>query len=267
MKLVYCDEAGDPGYPKYESPCFFLTFLYMNAEDWDKCFEHLLKTRRDLRSEGLPLRLEFHSREFFLNKNPYTRLKLSNHSRIKIIDTLIDSIAQLSQFNVRSINVAIAKKRITSRYDVLDKAFSYGLTRIDTDLYKEKTTHKYSKFLILVDEGYLHKTRKICRKLRRFNYVPYEGGQDTRPLNLKAMVDDPSPKDSKFSYFIQTADLIAYLISQYVYIKFELNTSPKRKRFIADEKIIEWVDKLDTIFNIQACPQSELGHGIVVHPQ
>ncbi len=266
MKLVYCDEAGDPGYPKFESPCFFLTFLYMNVEHWDACFNHLLQTRRALRLEGLPTRLEFHSREFFLNKNPYTRLKLSNHKRIEIIDTLVDSISQLAQFNVQSINVVIVKERITSKYNVLDKAFTYGLTRIDTNLYKQKAQYKYGKFLLLVDDGYLHKVRGICRKLRRYNYVPYEGGHESRPITLSSIIDDPLPKDSKFSYFIQTADLIAYLISQYVYIKLELNASPKRKKFISDEKIIEWVERLDSIFNIDACPRSEFGHGIFVHP-
>lgn len=161
MKLVYSDEAGDPGYPKYESPCFILTLLYLNVENWGVCFEHLLSTRRKLKQYGLPARLEFHSREFFLNKKPYHDLKLSNKQRIKIIDTFIESISELKNYNVKTINIAIVKKNITDKYNVLDKAYTYGLTRVDTNLYFERQKnenlkeYKYGKFLLLIDDGYL----------------------------------------------------------------------------------------------------------------
>ncbi|MFV0822292.1 DUF3800 domain-containing protein [Legionella micdadei] len=107
----------------------------------------------------------------------------------------------------------------------------------------------------------------MCRKLYRYNYVPYKGGEQSRPIKLESIVDDPLPKNSQFSYFIQAADLIAYLISQYVYIELGINQSPKRKKFISDAKIKEWIDVLKPIFNINACKNSEFGYGIFVHPQ
>ncbi|CEG61463.1 protein of unknown function [Legionella micdadei] len=131
----------------------------MNVDKWDKCFKHFLDLRRSLKSYGLPTRIEFHSREFFLNKNPYTRLSLSNHIRIKIIEQFVRAISDLESLNVQSLNVAIIKDRIDGKYDVLEKAFTYGLTRIDTNLYydqqKNETDrfYKYGKFLLLLDDG------------------------------------------------------------------------------------------------------------------
>ncbi len=245
----------------------------MNVDVWDKCFKHFLQLRRNIRSLGLPVRMEFHSREFFLNKNPYTRLYLSNSKRITIIEQIVKSISEMKSLNIQSLNVAIIKSRIIEKYDVLDKAFTFGLTRIDTNLYYDKQRseserlYKYDKFLLLLDDGYLHKARRICRKLYRYNYVPYAQSDQSRQIKLESIIDDPLPKNSQFSYYIQAADLVAYLISQYVYIQLGLNQSPKRKKFISDEKIIEWIEELKPIFNIDACPNSEFGYGIFVHPK
>ncbi|HHT0593444.1 TPA: DUF3800 domain-containing protein [Legionella anisa] len=254
-------------------PAFFLSFLYMNVDIWDKCFENFLNLRRQLKLLGLPTRMEFHSREFFLNKNPYAKLKLSNSTRIKIINQVVESISELAVLNVQAINIAIIKNRINGKYDVLEKAFTYGLTRIDTNLHKEQQKgesdrfYKYGKFLLLLDEGYLNKIRGISRKLYRYNYVPYKNSEDCRQIKLTSIVDDPLPKNSQHSYCIQTVDLIVYLISQFIYIKLDLNESPKRKRLIPDEKINEWIETLKPIFNLNACPKSEFGYGIVVHPK
>ncbi len=271
MKIVYCDESGDPGYPKFQSPCFILSFLYFNIKNWDKCFEHLLNMRRELRSYGLPTRLEFHSREFFLNKMPFYKLNLDNKERITIIDKLVIGLSQLSKYHAEAINIVINKNNIQNNYNVLDKAFTYGLTRIDTNLFKDQQksndkVYHHSKFMLLVDNGYIHKVQRISRKLYRFNYVPYKGSQKSRPLMIKSLIDDPLPKNSKNSYFIQSVDLIAYLVSQYIYIKIDLEQSPKRKKFISDEKILEWIEKLRPIFNFDACPNSIFDYGIFSHP-
>ena len=121
--------------------------------------------------------------------------------------------------------------------------------------------------MLLIDDGYLHKVRYICRKLHRYNYVPYKGTESARQIRLKSLIDDPLPKNSKDSYFIQIADLITYLVSQYVYIKLKINQSPKRKKFVGDQKILEWMETINPIFNTEARKDSEFGYGIVSHPK
>lgn len=269
MKIVYTDEAGDPGFPRYETPCFILSFLYINAENWGTCFERLLEMRQNLKKYGLPVRLEFHSREFFLNKKPYHKLGLNNEVREKIIDEMVNSISDLNELGLEAINVAIVKEKImSSKYDVLDKAYIYGLTRIDNSIYFEgNRSMKKGKFMLLIDDGYLHKVRKVSRKMYRYNYVPYEDSSDSRQIKLETLVDDPLPKNSKDSYFIQVADFIAYLVSQYVYICLKKEQSPKRRKFVGDEKIQDWMEKIKPIFNMEASKKSEFDYGIVSHPQ
>ncbi|MCF6766624.1 DUF3800 domain-containing protein [Thiotrichales bacterium 19S3-7] len=273
MKIVYADEAGDPGYPE-ESPCFIVTLLYFNVNNWGNCFEYLLKVRRDLKSYGLPIRLEFHTREFFLNKKPYYKLQIGQNDRKHIIHTLANTISYLSnQFNLETINVAIIKKNITAntnRYDILEKAFEYGLRRIDNNLYydKQESNKKYlhHKFLLMIDNGYEQKIRKLCRKLYRYQYVPYEDSNNGRNLQLSSLIDDPIPKNSKNSYFIQLADFICYIVSQYIYIKLDINQSPKRKKFMDDQEIIKLMSIISPAFNLSACKSSPFGYGIYSHP-
>ncbi len=269
MKLVYCDESGDPGKPpRSQTPIFIHTFLYLNSSDWREVFHEIYKFRQQMKTDfNLPVRLEFHARNFILNKSPYTRLNLSNASRIKIFEQFTLLIKKLSiNEKIQCISTAIVKSRIgnDSDYSIFYQSLTYGLTRIDTNIYYNK--EKFKNFILIIDDGNYLSTRKITRKLVRHNFVPYENSEQGRQIKLDSLIDDPLQKKSKDSYLIQAADLISYIVSQYVCIKLNINSSPKRKKIISDEIILSYMSNMENVFNKKASQNGEFDYGIVVHP-
>jgi hypothetical protein len=72
MRIVYYDESGDDGFPIYSSPLFCLTATYMHYLSWKENFEAVLDIRRRLKSEfNFPVKIEFHTKYFLLDKHPY----------------------------------------------------------------------------------------------------------------------------------------------------------------------------------------------------
>lgn len=270
MKLVYFDEAGDLGKaPKSQTPIYVATFLYLKSSDWKDTFHEILEMRREIKKDyNIPVRLELHTRNFILNKNPYVKLNLSNPTRIEIIHRFLSLINKLGQEEkMACINIAIIKNRIAqgTPYNILDQAISLGTQRIDNNIYFNK--EKYSHFMLLVDDGYTQAMRKITRKMYRLNYVPYKSSEQSRQIKIQSLIDDPLPKNSKDSYFIQLADLISYVVSQYIYTKMGIIASPKLKKMVTDQEIHGWMEKMKCVFNTKACPKSEFGYGIKAHPE
>ena len=132
MRIAYYDEAGDDGVPG-SSPLFVLGAMYMHYLHWQGNFKRIQDFRSHLKQRyGFPIKLEVHSKELLLNKNPYRPYGISDDDRVAIIGECCDLIASL---DVRIVNVAIIKSRIQSAdYPVLDKALTYSVQRIENDL-------------------------------------------------------------------------------------------------------------------------------------
>src|SRR3989304_1523581 len=133
MHIAYYDESGDDGYPQYSSPLFAISTVYLHYLNWLPTYERLRDFRRSLKvSHRIPVKWEFHTRNFILNKNPYRSLALSDRARITVIDAFCDLIADL---DIKIINIVLVKPLITHPgYKVLDTALKYSVQRIENDL-------------------------------------------------------------------------------------------------------------------------------------
>lgn len=122
MQIAYFDETGDDGYPGYSSEIFVLTSLYMCQNHWKSNYEEMHKFRQTLKKEyGLPVKQEFHTKDFITDKNPYHG-KFPSEKRREILFRYCELVTKME---IRIINVAINKLKINRpKYNVLKKFLS-----------------------------------------------------------------------------------------------------------------------------------------------
>ncbi|MCK9617180.1 MAG: DUF3800 domain-containing protein [Lentimicrobiaceae bacterium] len=209
MYIAYFDETGDDGYPVYSSELFILTSLYMHSSNWKENYYRIYEFRKELKANyGFPIKEEFHAKEFITDKDPYHG-KYTANIRKEIIFRFFQFIPSL---DIKIISVAIDKQKIQRpEYNVLKKALTYNVQRIENDLIKTQ-----EKFLIITDEGRVSAMRNITRSIQKINYIPTGDGSGSYRKEIKCLIEDPLPKPSNESFFIQLVDLFSFIINLYV---------------------------------------------------
>jgi len=262
MYIAYYDESGDDGYPAYSSPLFVLTAVYIHYLDWKETFSQIQAFRTYIKNHyGLPVKIELHTKNLLLDKNPYRTFHINIDNRVNIITEFCQLIANLP---VSIINTVINKSKIYSDdYSVLENAFKYSIQRIENDLHANKPE---SRFMIITDEGRVGKMVKISRKIQKINFIPSIFGPETYRRDIRLLIEDPLPKNSQESYFIQIADLVSYIVYLYCLTKYELGNVPGRIReVITPAQLAEWLHILSAVLNLHASKSNE--YGLVCYPK
>lgn len=259
MYLAYFDESGDDGLPG-SSPLFVLSCVYMHHQYWKENFNRIQAFRRQLAKEhGFPFDFELHTKEFLTDKLPYRNLGKDPAFRREILEVWCALVGNL---NLRIVNVAINMSTVTRPdYEVLDTALTYAIQRIETDLISEG-----SRFLIITDEGRVAKMRTTARRIQRFNPIPSRFGRDSYRKEIELLVEDPLPKSSRESHFIQIADLVAYLVRLRLGIELGIQSFPNRlKSVLSPDDLESLFESLKPSLNIRASRNHPLG--IVCYPK
>lgn len=267
MVITYFDESGDDGYPKYSSELFVMSCIYMTDDQWQKNFDRMYRFKLFLRKQyGFHVREEFHTRQFLQDKDPYHGLYLP-----AVRKEILNWYAKLiNVLDVKIINVVIDKKRAeaagkTDSYNVLEQAFTYAIQRLENDM--NKSLGK-ANFMIITDEGRVNAMRSISRKIRKINFVPSQFDPSSYRSEISNLIEDPLPKDSKDSLFIQLADTMAYVVLLYAKQNLMEPTSawPKRVRKVldyGDER--KFLDQIISRLNTKASTKNK--YGIVYYPK
>ena len=194
-----------------------------------------------------------------LNKNPYRQLNLDDKKRIEVIYRYCECVSKLP---VKVVNVVINKTIIRKdNYQVLDSALTYSVQRVSNSI-----PNPNEKIIIISDEGRIPKMRKTTRRLQIFNPIPSRYTASVvaqRPIDR--LIEDPLPKESQHSYFIQISDLIAYLV--YNYMLEILAIGESNNRLPIDHSVIhELLDIISPVLNFKASTTNKYGFGIVCYP-
>lgn len=262
MYLAYFDETGDDGYPKYSSELFVLTSVYLHYQNWKDLYKKNLTFRTQLKNTvGFPVKTELHTKKLLLNKNPYKKFCWDDQQRLLLLLSIADFIGGL---NLKVINVCIDKRKITSQtqqyyQDILDKALTFNIQRIENDLKKSDPS---LKFMIITDEGRVGKMRKTTRRIQKINFIPSQYKPSTYRQDIELMIEDPLPKDSKESFFIQIADFISYFVFLYLLGKPKWHN---RLQWLNQKDVEEIIKKLSPVFNLDATKKNQ--YGIVCYPK
>jgi hypothetical protein len=260
--ITYFDEAGDDGYPAYSSPQFILSALYMKDENWKSNYELFYQFRKYLKERyNFPVKYEMHTKDFLLNKKPFTNM-MSLDDKLSLIKDTCRFLAK--KVNVQLVNVVIDKTAIkNSDYNVLDTALTYSVQRIENSIRCEGN----ERFLIITDEGRVGKMKNTTRRIQKFNYIPSKYNFNSYRKEIQLLIEDPLPKKSDESFFIQACDTVSYLVHLYALVEYNIGNYPKRLPNKIDFNFVkECLDILkDGALNLKASSNNE--YGIVCYPK
>jgi len=217
---MYVDESGDCGLQLHNSPTryFVLTGVVLHERMWKNTLDRLINFRRRLRASfGLRLREELHAAAMI--NHPGDLVRIRRNDRLTIIRKFADEIAGCTDLNV--INVVVDKQDKPEGYPVFERAWEVLIQRFENTILHRNfpaSTTAEDVGMLFPDHTDDKKLTRLLRRMRRYNPVPHERSftPGYRNLKLNLIVEDPNFRVSDHSFFIQAADLAAFLLYQHL---------------------------------------------------
>jgi hypothetical protein len=187
----------------------------VDSSDWADAFDGLIAFRRWVRTAfGLRVRDEIKANYLLRNGGALRDLKrpLSEEARFKLYRSCMRIQPKLG---LSTLAVVIDKAQATERSGVRptsDIAWEYLLQRLE-----RRASHEATEVLVFHDEGDALTIRRRARKSRRAGTAGSAFGTGLLSVPFVRLVDDPIPRQSHESYFVQLADLNAYAAFRRVY--------------------------------------------------
>lgn len=202
--MAYADESGDTGRAKGSSLTYSVGCVLVDVDDWPDAFNGLLEFRRRIRDTyRVPMRAEIKATTLVGGGGPLRPLNLSPSERSLIYRA---HLREMHQLKLRAFAVVIDKRSPDlDGVNIGELAWTTLLERLERVSFYEKTG-----FSLTHDEGEDLLIRKVARKARRRITAGSAYGTGSLTLKAKHLVDDPVPRRSDTSYFVQLADLVAY---------------------------------------------------------
>jgi len=184
---------------------------------------------------------------------------MSDADRLRVVDLYCQLAGRL---DAKIINVVIVKPRFYKPdINILDTAVTFSVQRIENDLAMVPA----NRFMIITDWGRVGKMRKTTRRVQRINFIPSKFGPTPRRQEIQKLIEDPLPKDSSQSYFIQLADLSACVVSFYAVLTQKVGNLPKRLPAAVDmTRVAQWMEALKPSLNLKATGDDP--YGVKFHP-
>jgi hypothetical protein len=222
LYLMYVDESGDIGLNNSPSSYFVLTGLVVHELRWRLYLDQLIDFRKRLnRLYGLGMRDEIHAAHFITRPGALART-ITRNNRLAILRNFADELASMAEMNI--INIVVNKPRhYGSNYDVFNAAWRAPIQRFENTMSYRNfpgPANPDERGMIFPDHTDDKKLTKLLRQMRRWNPTPHSRsysasyGVGYRNMILTNIIEDPNFRNSEHSYFIQGADLAAFLLYQ-----------------------------------------------------
>jgi hypothetical protein len=225
MYFCYVDESGDPGSYDSEKPektgtkYFILSGIIVSAARWRISLDTLKSFRKKIAREGyLPYDIEFHCAEMI---DPH---KIKEFTNISVKDrwALIEAFAEIigNQAGFSLLTIVLDKTQTKLRQD---EYLTTSITKI-YQAFDEFLKDKKEQGLILFDKANEKNITTHVRKLLGTG----ASGETVPEVRIGWVVEDPIFRVSSDSFFVQSADLVAYTLKEQEF------PSGSRKKFNAD---------------------------------
>ncbi len=203
--LAYVDESGDTGRGQGSTASYALGCVVVRADEWRYAFDEIIEFRRRIRDHfGIGVRAELKANYLIRSSGPLKGMTLSESQRKMIYRAHLRFMSESRFF--KAFAVVVHKGEAPAECELLDEAWTPLLQRL------ERTSRAWanSSVLVIHDEGETQEIRKLARWSRRQLAAGSAYGNGSRPAPFHQLLDDPVPKASHESYFLQCADLVAY---------------------------------------------------------
>jgi hypothetical protein len=200
VEFAYIDESGDTG--PAGTRTFTLGCVLVPVDDWFVRFDQLVEMRRALRDTyHLPMRQETKANHLVGVKRIYRDLGLGDGQVRDIYQRHMHVAARIAS---GVFAIVVRKDRVKKpELDIFDMAWRYLLERL-----RKRSEESGTPIMVIHDIGQDDTIRKLVRRFRRITW-----SASGKQVAAHLIVEDPVPRNSQHSYFIQLADLAAYAAS------------------------------------------------------
>lgn len=221
MYYAYFDESGDDGYEKSPTRTFSLACLLVHDTNWLKAFDQTIALRRYIKTNfRIGMRAEIKATWLIHNRGDVAPAGLTFQSRLQVFKTAMRFQRKCGLFTVFAVLIDKESVRKKAEYHPRDIAWHYAIQRLERfGQDKKENIH------ILPDEGHKDFIKKKVRRMRRFGPVASAYGGSSLRRAAVNILEDPSDRTSRESYFIQLCDLNAYAAFRKVFPGRDIDAS------------------------------------------
>jgi len=226
MYLIYIDESGDEGTAPGCTANFVVSALFVPKDEWRTTFEAIQQFRQRLKREkGLYTTKEWHANKFVGGRSKIAPKAIWKYDRCQIFRGTLELLTQMHWLKI--INICCQKTKVLKPgEDALSWCFDRLLNRVQRFLQAAE-----AQSILICDAGKEKKSRRITRRLMRFNPVPsafgqWRTGERAKNIPITTIIEDPFFRDSSYSYFIQAVDFVAFAL-----LKKEERPTPHVKKY------------------------------------
>lgn len=188
MYLVYIDESGDPGVTNSPTSSYILSGVKIPAEHWHDAQARLHSFRQRMRDHlGLKLASEIHAAEFLGGAKVF--MGLESRQRLRVALWLMKELGEVPGLSCHSVAC-------------LKQAEPEPVQACWRHLMADLTSSSTGPMLVIADVGEADAIKTAMSAFR------------ARHPRESLIIEDPFHRDSRHSYFLQAADLVAYLQRQ-----------------------------------------------------
>jgi len=206
MYIAYVDESGDDGHNVAITRYFTLSGIIIADSNWRTFLEKVKAFRRELKRDfGLTLKADLRATDLWRRKGDLKRLKLRYADQVEIFRRTAEFLRSSQEIVILNVSIDKGSPQLPSTAKISEIAWTMFFQR-----YENWLMGKQELGIIVNDEGYDKMVRLLSRKMRVYNPIPSHFGSYYKAPIVK-IIEDPFLRNSQDSYFIQLADMSAYL--------------------------------------------------------
>jgi len=206
MYIAYVDESGDFGHNTTVTRYFTLSGIIVADSNWKPFLDRVKTFRKGLKRDfGLTLKADLRAADLWHNSGDFGKLNLNYADRRRIFRKTAEFLRYSQEVAILNVSINKGSPQLPSTGKISEIAWTMFLQRFENWL-----VAKQELGIVVNDEGHEKLARKLSRKMRVYNPIPsHYGGYYQSPL--VKIIEGPFSRHSQYSYFVQLADISAYL--------------------------------------------------------